>query len=39
MIRPFTAICMSAAFASGLFLYQTKHQAQMLDRQMLRASA
>ena len=35
MIRPFTAICMSAAFASGLFLYQTKHQAQMLDRQIM----
>lgn len=35
MIRPFTAICMSAAFASGLFLYQSKHQAQMLDRQIM----
>ncbi len=35
MIRPFTAICMSAAVASGLFLYQTKHQAQMLDRQIM----
>ncbi len=35
MIRPFTAICMSAAFASGLFLYQSKHQAQLLDRQIM----
>ncbi len=35
MIRPVTAICMLAAGASGLFLYQTKHRAVMLDRQIM----
>ena len=35
MIRPFTAVCMLAAGASGLFLYQTKHRAVMLDRQIM----
>ena len=35
MIRPFTALCMVAAGASGLFLYQSKHQAVMLDRQIM----
>ena len=32
MIRPFTVISMVLACASGLYLYQSKHQAQMLDR-------
>jgi hypothetical protein len=32
MIRPFTCICMLMAAGSGLYLYQTKHRAQMLDR-------
>jgi hypothetical protein len=32
MIRPFTCICMLLAAGSGLYLYQTKHRAQMLDR-------
>jgi hypothetical protein len=32
MIRPFTLICMLLACASGLYLYQTKHQVQLLDR-------
>lgn len=34
MIRPFTAVCMLAAGASGLFLYQAKHQTGLLDRQI-----
>ncbi|WP_457831439.1 cell division protein FtsL, partial [Staphylococcus aureus] len=34
MIRPFTCICMLLAAGSGLFLYQAKHQGQMLDRQI-----
>ena len=34
MIRPFTLICMLSAFGSGLYLYQSKHQAQMLDREI-----
>ncbi|HEY2133539.1 MAG TPA: hypothetical protein VGH36_11270 [Acetobacteraceae bacterium] len=32
MIRPFTCICMLLAAGSGLYLYQSKHQALMLDR-------
>ncbi len=32
MIRPFTFVCMLLAGASGLYLYQSKHRAQMLDR-------
>ena len=32
MIRPFTCLCLVLAAGSGLFLYQTKHRAQMLDR-------
>lgn len=35
MIRPFTAVCMLAAGASGLFLYQSKHRAVLLDRQIM----
>lgn len=34
MIRPFTLICMVLAGGSGLYLYQCKHQAQMLDREI-----
>ncbi|WP_456303912.1 cell division protein FtsL, partial [Acidisphaera rubrifaciens] len=32
MIRPFTCVCMILAAGSGLYLYQTKHRSQMLDR-------
>ena len=32
MIRPFTLIYMLLACGSGLYLYQTKHQVQLLDR-------
>jgi hypothetical protein len=32
MIRPFTCICMLLAAGSGLYLYQSKHHALMLDR-------
>ncbi len=34
MIRPFTFICLVLAAASGLYLYQSKHRAQMLDREI-----
>lgn len=36
MIRPFTLVCMLMAGASGLYLYQTKHRAQVLDRDIVR---
>ncbi len=36
MIRPFTIICMVSAFGAGLYLYQSKHQAQILDRDIMR---
>ena len=36
MIRPFTCICLLAAASSGLYLYQTKHRAQVLDRDIAR---
>ena len=32
MIRPFTCLCLVLAGASGLYLYQEKHRAQLLDR-------
>jgi hypothetical protein len=32
VIRPFTCICMLLAAGSGLYLYQSKHHALMLDR-------
>ena len=38
MIRPLTCICMLLAGGSGLYLYQAKHQAQMLDREVARTS-
>jgi hypothetical protein len=34
MIRPTTALCMIAAFGSGLYLYSEKHQTSMLDREI-----
>jgi hypothetical protein len=34
MIRPVTCITALLACGSGLYLYQTKHQAQMVDRQI-----
>lgn len=34
MIRPLTCICMLLAAGSGLYLYQTKHHALMLDRKI-----
>ena len=34
MIRPFTALCLIVAGGSGLYLYSTKHQSQVLDRQI-----
>ncbi|MCW3475887.1 cell division protein FtsL, partial [Limobrevibacterium gyesilva] len=36
MIRPFTCVCLVLAAGSGLYLYQTKHRAQMLDREIAR---
>jgi hypothetical protein len=36
MIRPLTLVCALLAAGSGLYLYQTKHQAQLLDRQIQR---
>ncbi len=32
MMRPFTCLSLVAALGAGLFLYQEKHRAQMLDR-------
>ncbi len=34
MIRPLTCICLLLAGGSGLYLYQSKHRAQMLDREI-----
>ena len=34
MIRPFTCVCLLLAGGSGLYLYQSKHRAQMLDREI-----
>ena len=36
MIRPVTCVCMLLAGASGLYLYQSKHRAQLLDREIVR---
>jgi hypothetical protein len=36
MIRPLTCISALLAFGSGLYLYQTKHHAQVVDRQIER---
>ena len=32
MIRPFTCLCLVAALGAGLYLYQEKHRAQLLDQ-------
>lgn len=34
MIRPFTCVCMLLACGSGLYVYQTKHRALLLDREI-----
>ena len=34
MIRPLTCISVLLACGSGLYLYQTKHHAQVVDRQI-----
>ena len=34
MIRPTTLVCALLAFGSGLYLYQSKHRAQLLDREI-----
>ncbi len=36
MIRPFTCLCMLLAAGAGLYLYQEKHRAQVLDREIMR---
>jgi len=36
MIRPVTCVCLLLAAGSGLYLYQAKHQAQLLDREITR---
>ena len=36
MIRPFTCFCLALAFGSGLYTYQAKHSAQLLDREVQR---
>jgi len=34
MTKPLTWLCLFLALGSGLFLYQTKHRAQLLDREI-----
>ena len=34
MMRPFTCLCLAAAFGSGMYLYSEKHRAELLDRQI-----
>jgi hypothetical protein len=36
MIRPFTCLCLLAAFGSGMYLYAEKHRAELLERQIAR---
>jgi hypothetical protein len=36
MMRPFTCLSLVAALGAGLYLYQEKHRAQMLDREITR---
>jgi hypothetical protein len=36
MIRPFTCLTLVAACGAGLYLYQVKHRAQMVDRDITR---
>ena len=38
MIRPFTCLCLLAAFGSGLYLYSEKHRTAMLDREISRVA-
>jgi hypothetical protein len=38
MIRPSTCLCFLLACGSGLYLYQTKHAAQLLDRQIAKTA-
>ena len=37
MIRPFTCLALAAALGAGLYLYQEKHRAQLLDRDIAHA--
>jgi len=34
MIRPFTLVCFTLACGSGLYLYQSKHRVQVIDREI-----
>ena len=34
MIRPVTCVCFLLACGSGLYLYQSKHRVQVLDREI-----
>ena len=36
MIRPLTCLSLAAALGAGLYLYQEKHRAQLLDREITR---
>lgn len=36
MIRPFTCVCLLLAAGAGLYTYQAKHQAELLDREIAR---
>lgn len=36
MMRPFTLLCLIAALGSGFYLFQTKNQAMLLDRDITR---
>jgi hypothetical protein len=36
MMRPFTCLCILLAGGAGLYVYQSKHQAQLLDREIAR---
>ena len=38
MIRPVTLLCAGVAAAAGLYLYQVKHQTQLLDRNIARTN-
>lgn len=39
MIRPVTCVCMLMAAGSGLYLYQAKHQAELVNREIRRLHA
>ena len=36
MMRPFTLLCLFAALGAGFYLFQTKNQAMLLDREIVR---